>query len=66
MKNNISDFRKRQSLTQKALAEKMNVAESVIQRWEHQRNIPTLETAIKLARVLNTTVEELFIVDDND
>ena len=60
MKNKISLFRQREGLTQPQLAEKLNVSYTQIQAWEHERRTPTTEYAIRLARALNTTVEELF------
>ena len=64
MKNKISLFRQREGLTQPQLAEKLNVSYTQIQAWEHERRTPPTEYAIRLARALNTTVEELFDIDD--
>ena len=64
MKNKISELRKAQNLTQRLLAEKLNIHYQVFQRWEKGERAPTVDTAIRLARALNTTVEELFDIDD--
>ena len=64
MKNKIAEFRKAQNLTQRQLAEKLNIYYQVFQRWENGERAPTVETALRLARVLNTTVEELFQLED--
>lgn len=64
MKNKIAEFRKAQNLTQRQLAEKLNIYYQVLQRWENGERAPTVETALRLARVLNTTVEELFQLED--
>lgn len=60
MKNNIKELRKMQSLRQEDLAVKVNVTRQTINAIENNKYDPTLELAMKLARVLNTTVEDLF------
>ena len=64
MKNNITEFRKLRGLTQLQIAEALCVDYTQVQRWERDRRTPSVETAIRLARILKTTVEKLFIVDD--
>ena len=64
MKNFIADFRKARGLTQQALTEALNVSYTQIQGWEHGRRTPSLETAIRLSRALNVSVEELFVLDN--
>ena len=64
MKNKIAEFRKRAGLTQMQLAEQLDISSTHVQAWEHGRRNPTTEYAIRLARILNTTVEELFQIDD--
>lgn len=64
MKNNISQFRKANNLTQRQLAEKLNILYQVFQRYENGTRTPNVDTAIRLAKALNTTVEELFVLDD--
>ncbi|WNF36808.1 helix-turn-helix transcriptional regulator [Bacillaceae bacterium IKA-2] len=60
MKNNIKELRKMQSLRQEDLAIKVNVTRQTINAIENNKYDPTLELAMKLARILNTTVEDLF------
>lgn len=60
MKNNIKELRKMQSLRQEDLAIKVNVTRQTINAIENNKYDPTLELAMKLASVLNTTVEDLF------
>ena len=64
MKNKISQFRKKSNLTQRQLAEKVGILYQVLQRYENGTRIPSVDTAIRIARALNATVEEIFIVDD--
>ena len=60
MKNNIKELRKMLSLRQEDLAIKVNVTRQTINAIENNKYDPTLELAMKLASVLNTTVEDLF------
>ena len=65
MKNKIYEFRKLKKLTQPQLAELAKLPNyTVVQNYEHGRRTPSLESAIRLAKALNTTVEELFQLDD--
>lgn len=64
MKNKIFELRKKEGLTQDELAKKCNVSRQTINAIENDRYDPTLQLAFKLAKVLNTTVDELFKPDD--
>lgn len=61
----VSDLRKALGLSQVQLAERAGVSQSVISRVEDGAGATTA-TAIRLARVLGTSVEELFgaTIDD--
>lgn len=52
--------RNEHGLTQKAIAEKANITIMSYQRYEAGKRIPDAATAILIAQVLNSTVEELF------
>lgn len=60
MKNKILEFRKGKGFTQDALAKKCNVSRQTINAIENDRYDPTLQLAFKIARVLNTTVDNVF------
>lgn len=65
LKNRISEFRKKVGLTQPELAKLCGLASYiVIQRYEKDQRTPPVDIAMRLARALNTTVEELFILDE--
>lgn len=65
MKNKIAEFRKKQNLTQPQLAEKAELTSyTLIQRYERGLRTPGVDIAIRIARALNTTVEELFDIDN--
>lgn len=64
MKNRIKQLRKEAGLRQEDLATKVGVSRQTIIAIENDKYDPTLELAMKLARYLRTTVEELFILED--
>ncbi|KKE79433.1 helix-turn-helix transcriptional regulator [Oceanobacillus caeni] len=60
MKNKILELRKGKGFTQDVLAKKCNVSRQTINAIENDRYDPTLQLAFKIARVLNTTVDNVF------
>lgn len=61
---NLAAAREAAGLTQKDLAEKLNVNWSTISRWEGGRMEPRLEPALRIAALLGVPVTELFPVDE--
>ena len=64
MKTRIKEFRARYDLTQEDLARKTGVRRETIVFLEKGRYNPSLQLAHDVAKVLKTTVDELFIFDD--
>jgi putative transcriptional regulator len=64
MKNKIKELRKELQLRQEDVAQLLNVTRQTIIAVENDKYNPSLELAMKLARLLNTTVEELFELDE--
>ncbi len=64
MKNNIKLFRKKFSLTQEDIANKTGVTRQTINAIENNKYSPTLELAMRLALIFNTSVEKVFQFDD--
>ncbi|WP_295741097.1 helix-turn-helix transcriptional regulator [uncultured Oscillibacter sp.] len=60
MKNQIKALRKSKGYRQEDLAAALGVTRQTIIAIENNKYNPTLELAMKLARHLGTTVEELF------
>lgn len=60
MKNRVKEYRKQYKLTQEELAKNLGVTRQTIIAVENDKYNPTLELAMRLARHLNTTIEELF------
>ena len=48
------------NMTQKQLAKVVGIAEQMYQVYEYNQKTPNVRTAIRIARALNTTVEELW------
>lgn len=61
MENKIKELRKGLSLRQEDLARACEVSRQTIVAIENDKYDPSLELAIKLAYVLGTTVEDLFV-----
>lgn len=56
---NIQLFRKQMNLTQEALAEKVGVARQTVVKWESGESSPDLESAGRIAEVLNISLDDL-------
>ena len=55
----ISSLRKEKGMTQSELAEKMNVTDKAVSKWERNLSCPDVNSIPTLAEVLGITVEEL-------
>lgn len=64
MNNRIRELRKAKKMTQEELARILCVTRQTINAIENSKYNPTLELAIKLARLLGVHVDELFILED--
>ena len=64
MKNQIKVLRKAKGYRQEDLAAAVGVSRQTINAIENDKYNPTLELAMRLARYLGTTVEELFQLED--
>ncbi|MEH7463500.1 helix-turn-helix transcriptional regulator [Bacillus thuringiensis] len=61
MENIIKDLREKKGLSQEQLANKCWVSRQTINAIENNKYDPTLKLAFSLSKVLNTTVDELFL-----
>ncbi|ABR48415.1 transcriptional regulator, XRE family [Alkaliphilus metalliredigens QYMF] len=64
MKNKLKTLRKELGLRQEDVANQLGVTRQTIIAIENDKYNPTLELAMKLARFLDTTVEELFQLEN--
>lgn len=65
-KNKIYEYRSKAGLSQRQLAKLLDIPYQQIQKWESYERMPTAINAVILAKALNTTVEKLFPLDEND
>lgn len=66
MKNNIKVERAIHNLTQEDLANKVSVSRQTINAMEANKYVPSTVLALKIARVFNKGVEEIFMLDEED
>ncbi|KYK21497.1 XRE family transcriptional regulator [Thermoplasmatales archaeon SM1-50] len=64
MKTRIKELRARYDLTQEDLARKVGVRRETILFIEKGNYNPSLQLAYKIAKTLQTTIDELFIFED--
>lgn len=55
----IAALRKEQGLTQKELAEKMNITDKAVSKWERNLSCPDISSIPALAEILGTSTDEL-------
>ncbi|MBQ8302087.1 MAG: helix-turn-helix domain-containing protein [Clostridia bacterium] len=55
----IAECRKKQNLTQMQLAEKLNITDRAISKWENGRSLPDSSIMLELCDILKITVNEL-------
>ena len=66
MKNNIRVERAIKDLTQEELANKVSVSRQTINAMEANKYVPSTVLALKIARVFNKPVEEIFMLEKSD
>jgi putative transcriptional regulator len=66
MKNNIKVGRAILNLTQEELAQKISVSRQTINAMEANKYVPSTVLALKIARLFNQPVEEIFLLEDTD
>lgn len=60
----IKAFREKQNMTQKELADKVNVRRETIVRLEKGKYNPSLKLAADIAKVFNTAIENIFSYEE--
>ena len=58
--NKIKEFRRKKKLSQTDIAKIMKVKQNTISQWETEKRIPDIKQGIRLAEILETTVERLY------
>jgi putative transcriptional regulator len=60
--NNMKLIREQKQLTQKQLAEKLNVSRSWLEKVENGKVEPSLKLALRIAAVLGCSIEDIFFL----
>ncbi|PTG00227.1 helix-turn-helix transcriptional regulator [Staphylococcus chromogenes] len=66
MRTRLKELRAREGYNQTELAKKVGVSRQTVSLIERQEFMPSILTAIKIARVFNTTVEDIFIFEEHE
>jgi putative transcriptional regulator len=66
MKTRIREYRTEQNLTQERLAEMVGVRRETIIFLEQGKYNPSLRLAHNIARTLGTSIDQLFIFDEDE
>lgn len=57
--NKLLELRKKENLSQEALAEKLNVTRQTISKWELNETSPDLKQALLISKLFNISLDEL-------
>ena len=63
---NIRKARKAAGVSQKELAERLQVYQKDISRWENGERTPTMEVFTKICRELNASADEILELSKNE
>ena len=63
MKNNIRLYRAKFKLTQDDLSKKLDVSRQTINAIENNKYFPSLELGLKLSKIFECKVDDLFSLD---
>ena len=64
MKNRLEELRKARGMTQEDLAEILEVSRQTVGSLENGRYNPSILLAFKIARLFETTIEEVFLYEE--
>lgn len=65
MKNRLKVLRAERNWSQAELGERVGLSRQAINAIERDKYDPSLPVAIRIARLFETTVEEIFLLDDH-
>ncbi len=63
MKNRLNVFRAEKRISQDDLAKQLNVSRQTINAIEREKYDPSLPLALKIAKMFNVKVEDIFFLD---
>ena len=65
MKNRIEQIRKERGIRQEEFAKALGVSRQTISSLENGRYNPSIQLAFKIARYFETTIEDIFIYEED-
>lgn len=66
MKNNIKVERAILNMTQEELANRISVSRQTINAMEANKYVPSTVLALKIGRVFNKSIEQIFFLEEKD
>lgn len=66
MRTRIKEYRARYNMTQEELARRVGVRRETIVFLEKGKYNPSLKLAYRIAKVFNTSIEDIFLFDDEN
>ena len=66
IENNVRECRKQLNLTQENLAKLLDISRQTIIAIENRKYNPSLELALKMGKLFNKPIEEIFILPVTD
>lgn len=64
LSNQLKNLRKREKMSQNALAEKLFVSQQAVAKWEKNISTPNPDMLIKIAEIFDVTVDDLLGITD--
>lgn len=66
MENNLKWIIIKNDMTQKELAEQLGVSPQHLNNWVNGRTVPKLKTLLRMSRILNCTINDIYDKDGED
>lgn len=66
MKNRVKELRAREGYNQTELAKKAGISRQTVSLIERNKFMPSILTAVRIARILKENVEEVFIFEEEE
>lgn len=61
----LKKYRTKRQMSQEALAQQLFISRQAISKWENGEGMPDLNTLVKLARILNVSLDELVLAQSH-
>jgi putative transcriptional regulator len=66
LQNRIKEFRQKYGITQEEFSDKVGVSRQTIVALEKGKYNPSVILACRIAKIFNSTVEDIFIMEEED